>query len=169
MSTEYVITVDPKKCVACYGCFVACKEERGMPLGKQLLRVEKRWQGEGLQARCFYAPVMCMHCTEPACVPACPQKAISKDDTTGLVSIDEKKCIACEKCQVACPYHVPVIMDNKAHKCDLCAGRLDMDKDQPPCVLTCTTQAIHLTKLDEKAKKAACDALQSFCDQPTFG
>ena len=44
----------------------------------------------------------CTHCG--ACVAQCLPKALSVDSTTGEVSYDCEKCIACELCIPACPF-----------------------------------------------------------------
>ncbi|MDP2662674.1 MAG: hypothetical protein Q8R28_18300, partial [Dehalococcoidia bacterium] len=49
----------------------------------------------------------------------------------------------CGDCLHACPYGALVLdAESIAHKCDLCASRLDRGLE-PSCVISCPTRAIH--------------------------
>src|SRR5690606_29303331 len=52
----------------------------------------------------FYLPRICNHCTNPACLAACPRKAIEKREEDGIVLINEDRCKGYRFCQEACPY-----------------------------------------------------------------
>jgi len=101
-------------------------------------------------------PVICRHCEEPPCIPACPVDAISKHKETGLVRIDSNTCIGCKLCVEACPYGGPVgipveVKNSKGSYstkviCDLCDG-------QPSCVESCPTGALQFISRDEANKK----------------
>ncbi len=52
----------------------------------------------------FYLARICNHCTYPACLAACPRKAIYKRPEDGIVLIDQKECRGYRKCMEACPY-----------------------------------------------------------------
>ena len=52
----------------------------------------------------FYLARICMHCTYPACVAACPRKAIYKRKEDGIVLIDQERCRGYRECVRACPY-----------------------------------------------------------------
>ena len=72
-------------------------------------------------------PVFCHVCDDPKpCVAACPQKppAIFVDEKTGVLKVDEERCLGfeCAKCAKACPakairFHP---QKNYALVCDLC-------------------------------------------------
>ena len=47
---------------------------------------------------------ICNHCTYPACLAACPRKAIYKREEDGIVIIDQERCRGYRKCVEACPY-----------------------------------------------------------------
>jgi len=68
---------------------------------------------------------------------ACPEKAISQDPISGVVSIDETRCSGCGECMEACPYGAMALHPDTgiAMKCDLCGGN-------PECVLHCPFGAI---------------------------
>jgi len=52
----------------------------------------------------FYLARICMHCTYPACLAACPRKAIYKRKEDGIVLIDQQRCRGYRECVRACPY-----------------------------------------------------------------
>ena len=52
----------------------------------------------------FYLARICNHCSYPACLAACPRKAIYKRPEDGIVLIDQKECRGYRKCVEACPY-----------------------------------------------------------------
>jgi nitrate reductase beta subunit len=56
------------------------------------------------QAWFFYLMRICNHCTYPACLAACPRKAIYKREEDGIVLIDQERCRGYRKCVQACPY-----------------------------------------------------------------
>ncbi|MCS6844446.1 MAG: nitrate oxidoreductase subunit beta [Caldilineales bacterium] len=56
------------------------------------------------QAWFFYLMRICNHCTYPACLAACPRKAIYKREEDGIVLIDQARCRGYRKCVEACPY-----------------------------------------------------------------
>jgi Fe-S-cluster-containing hydrogenase component 2 len=86
---------------------------------------------------------VCLQCTSAAegaaaeapCIEACPKEAMSRDERTGAVLIDDKTCIGCMLCQKACPWDAPQPHPERrlAIKCDLCAGR----EEGPICVQMC--------------------------------
>jgi carbon-monoxide dehydrogenase iron sulfur subunit len=89
----------------------------------------------------------CRHCEEPACLLACKNGSLYKNDL-GHVLVDEKKCVGCWMCMMACPYgaisrnptkkNMPGVASNGInHHCDLCPER-----DTPACVFICPTKAI---------------------------
>ncbi|MEE9604013.1 MAG: 4Fe-4S dicluster domain-containing protein, partial [Candidatus Scalindua sp.] len=56
----------------------------------------------------FYLQRICNHCTYPACLAACPRKAIYKRKEDGIVLIDQKRCRGYRKCVEQCPYKKPM-------------------------------------------------------------
>jgi carbon-monoxide dehydrogenase iron sulfur subunit len=91
--------------------------------------------------------IRCLHCDEPQCVYSCLTGALSKDPQSGVVSVDENKCIGCWTCTVACPYGA-IVRDqtNKIIiKCDLCR-----DEDAPGCVANCPNEALILIETEDE-------------------
>ncbi len=96
----------------------------------------------------------CNHCSDPACVKACPTGAHHKRTEDGLVVINTDKCIGCGNCAKACPYGAPEL-DEKAHKmtkCDACLNRLEQGL-QPICVEACPQRALEFGDIEELRKK----------------
>ena len=87
----------------------------------------------------------CMHCLDPACVAACPFKALWKNDGNGVVDWEPSRCIGCRYCEIACPYHVPKFewdrINPKIVKCELCRPRLAKGYE-PACTSVCPTHAV---------------------------
>ena len=109
-ATRLGMVVDLDKCMGCWTCAVACKQENNVPEGMFYLRV-LTVGGDNIDvpAGTFpnlslaYQTTNCFHCDNPPCVKACPVQATYKQDN-GLVAIDYDRCIGCRYCMVACPY-----------------------------------------------------------------
>lgn len=112
-----------------------------------------------------------MHCIDPACVSVCPSGALSVDDETGFVSVQDDKCIGCRYCSSACPFDVPRYYGAKGaiNKCTACLDRIKNGKtpsinegtnttskqfNVPACVHTCPPGALEFGPRDEMIEKA---------------
>lgn len=75
----------------------------------------------------FYLPRICNHCTHPACLEACPRKAIYKRQEDGIVLIDQERCQGYRYCIKACPYKKIYFNEvtGKSQKCIFCYPRLE--------------------------------------------
>ena len=75
----------------------------------------------------FYLPRICNHCTYPACLEACPRKAIYKREEDGIVVIDQDRCQGYRYCIKACPYKKIYFNEvtGKSEKCIFCYPRLE--------------------------------------------
>ncbi len=75
----------------------------------------------------FYLARLCNHCTYPACVAACPRKAIYKRPEDGIVLVDQKRCRGYRKCVEACPYKKPMFRTTTgvSEKCIACFPRVE--------------------------------------------
>ena len=91
----------------------------------------------------YHLSIACNHCDDPACTHVCPTGAMHKDADTGIVSVNQKVCIGCGYCTMACPYHAPSISDttNTSAKCDGCKDRVAAGK-RPICVEACPLRAL---------------------------
>lgn len=75
----------------------------------------------------FYLQRLCNHCTYPACLAACPRKAIYKRPEDGIVLIDQSRCRGYRKCVEACPYKKPMYRSTTrvSEKCLGCYPRVE--------------------------------------------
>jgi formate dehydrogenase beta subunit len=149
---------DATLCIGCKACVVACSEANDLPRDVSLDGLHQA--PEDLNAFTkniikLYKPtnsspdsfvkLQCMHCLDPACVTACPFKALWKNDGNGLVAWEPSRCIGCRYCEIACPYHVPKFewdrINPKIVKCELCQPRLAKGYE-PACTSVCPTHAV---------------------------
>lgn len=170
------VTVDPKLCIGCKTCEIACVLAH---IGEQVGAIDpeefhpriKVIKGDDISGA-----VMCRQCEDAPCVNACPNGAIVR----GKDSIDvlQEKCIGCKTCVLVCPYGAMTVNMRKvpryvgdqqmgftykaeAHKCDLCQGR----SKGPACVETCPTNALRIMgpqdmlKIQQDRQKAALAAM----------
>jgi anaerobic dimethyl sulfoxide reductase subunit B (iron-sulfur subunit) len=143
MPDSYAFAHDPKRCLKCYSCEVACKQWKGIAPGMfKLRRVYETTSGAFPQVTRTFHSVGCQHCPEPPCVAACPPGAISKRVEDGVVVVDGAKCDGCRKCLEACPFGVPQFdQDDILQLCDLCLDRLAQGA-RPICSDVCPTGAL---------------------------
>lgn len=106
--------------------------------------------GEFPNAYMFYLPRLCNHCTEPACLEACPNDAIFKREEDGLVLRDEDRCRGAQMCRRACPYKKIYFnrMRNVSQHCIGCFPRID-EGVAPACVRQCPGRAAFVGFLDD--------------------
>ncbi|MBI2060960.1 MAG: 4Fe-4S dicluster domain-containing protein [Nitrospirae bacterium] len=113
---------------------------------------EDQGAGEYPNSYYFYLPRLCNHCTRPACLEACPRKAIVKNEENGTVLIDEDKCHGYRFCMEACPYKRIYFNPKRfiGQKCILCFPRVEKGV-APGCVRMCPGRARHFGYLDDEA------------------
>jgi nitrate reductase / nitrite oxidoreductase, beta subunit len=110
----------------------------------------------------FYLPRICNHCSNPACVAACPSGAIYKRGEDGIVLINQNKCRAWRLCVTACPYKKVYFNWNKgkSEKCILCYPRVETGQ-APACMHSCVGRLRYLGVLlydaDRINEIASCD------------
>lgn len=153
--------VDSQKCTGCKTCQVACKDLHNHSVDVNFRRVYEYaggdWVQEGKTWRndvfAYYLSIACNHCEDPACARVCPSGAMHKQEN-GLVIVDEKICIGCKSCIMACPYGAPQFDVNKGHvvKCDACQDRVAEGK-KPVCVESCPMRALDFDEVEELKRK----------------
>jgi formate dehydrogenase iron-sulfur subunit len=165
--------IDTTKCTGCRGCQVACKQWNQLKAEKTTFfsgegyqnpplmseftftRIKFRdYQKDGQNEFAFYKE-MCMHCNDPACASVCPVGAFKKS-SLGPVIYDDKKCIGCRFCMIACPFGIPKYEWSKAfplvRKCTGCYSRIK-EGLEPACATACPTAITYGTR-DEMLKEA---------------
>ena len=144
------VSVDPGKCIGCGICEYACTVEKGEGIWNPLrsrIRVVR-------MAPVFNFALTCRGCQDARCVKACPERALSQSESTGLLIIDENKCKGCDWCVQACEHGGITIHSEtgKAIACNLCEG-------EPKCIESCPEEALEIVESDEAAEKRFNDAL----------
>ena len=164
------IFFDKDRCVGCYACVIACKMKHyappypaappeGDPQGLSPLNVHHHGPFiKGDRVFQFFQPLSCMHCQDAPCIDACPTVAILRDSETGIVLVDQERCIGCKFCLWACPYGAPHFDgEGKMVKCDMCIERLSQGR-QAACEAVCIARAIIVDNPEKiaqiQAKKA---------------
>lgn len=149
---KYKIVFDSKKCVACSICTVACKQENSLPVGVSRIRPATVGpKEEGGELLIDFSLSRCFHCGRAPCIPACPQKAISKRED-GIILLNRELCDGCidgpKKCIEACPFRAPEVnpVDGKVEICTLCFHRIEQGLD-PACVKHCISGALSFQRL----------------------
>lgn len=134
---EYKLLIDPRVCVGCRLCELACSvyHEKEYNPTRSRIRVLKD-EKLGLDV-----PVTCLHCDPAYCIKACPTGALVRDEKTGAVILKTENCITCGLCISICPFGAPSFDSGSSRviKCDLCDG-------DPRCVKFCGTKAITYDK-----------------------
>ncbi len=98
----------------------------------------------------FYLPRICNHCTNPACLQACPRKAIYKRQEDGIVLIDQSRCRGYQHCIAACPYKKIYFnpLFNRSEKCIFCFPRVEQGLP-PACARQCVGRIRFVGYLDD--------------------
>ena len=174
--TRYGMVIDTKRCVGCNACSVNCKITNNLPETNWWTRVLTEGGDEiDTPAGVFpdvsmrYITVGCQHCENPACLEVCPTGATTKDEETGIVSVDSELCIGCESCIKACPYEgvrtlikspeyyldvvvgeydAPPHKGGTVEKCTFCKNLIDRG-DVPACMQLCPGRARYWGDLDD--------------------
>jgi carbon-monoxide dehydrogenase iron sulfur subunit len=150
------VFIDVERCMGCKSCEIACAVGHSIskdlfgallekPVPRKRIHVEKALQ--------FSYPARCMHCSDAACITACPSGAMHRDADTGGVALNEDRCMGCWMCAMVCSFGaISAAPDKKTVlKCDLCKSRLAEGKP-PACVESCPTKALLFIEPDELSK-----------------
>jgi len=131
--SEKVLVCNSDKCVGCRICEQWCSMEHF----KVVNPVKARIRVIRVHETAKDVPLACTQCDPAPCLKSCPIDAISRDEATGALLVDNDKCIGCQKCIKVCPNGAVSILKEtkKALICDLCKG-------EPVCVKVCPEGAV---------------------------
>lgn len=141
------VGVDFEKCTGCRVCELVCALHKENSFDPKLSRIKVLRLHQLVNL-----PVACRLCEDAPCVRACPRDALTQDEETGVISVDDSKCDMCGWCIEACKYGAMFLSENKktVKVCDLCEGK-------PQCVEWCPEGALSLMtqeEFEEKTRKA---------------
>ena len=147
--TRYGMLINTKKCVGCYACRMACQMINKLEPEEAFISYKEIEQGTYPSVYAETVPVQCMHCENAPCQQVCPTHATYTTDS-GVVLVDEEKCIGCKYCMAACPYGVRIQIEKTGviEKCRFCW--YEGEPGNPPaCVGTCISCARIFGDLDD--------------------
>ena len=115
-----------------------------------------RWDGRGVNPTLsrikiisrpdngVFVPKVCRFCRKPSCVSSCPKEALSQEEETGIIIVDEDRCDGCGLCVEACAFGGISFHPgkNRAMTCDMCGG-------DPLCVKYCMNGTLLFLRPDE--------------------
>jgi len=150
------IYVREEYCVGCRLCEIHCivahskyKNDIVKAFKKDPVRPISRVLVEENQPISF--AVQCRHCEDAPCTKACITGAMQKDPETGVVTVDQERCVGCWTCILVCPYGA-IQRDEQgksiASKCDLCIERGTV----PACVENCPNNALVFENRDSQSQ-----------------
>lgn len=135
VKSEYALIIDLNECTGCGACVEACNQRNNLPEGKSFIhRIRK---GEEVEGGCWCLPVQCQHCQDAPCEKVCPAGA-TYHHPSGVVLVNEKTCVGCKYCALACPYEARIYDEHSGvvNKCWLCLDWV-LGGGQPACVQAC--------------------------------
>jgi nitrate reductase beta subunit len=105
----------------------------------------------------YYLARLCNHCSYPACLAACPRRAIYKRPEDGIVLIDQAECRGYRKCIEACPYKKVMYRSTTrtSEKCIACYPRIegsDPESDGVPMETRCMAACIGQVRMQGLVK-----------------
>lgn len=161
---RYGIAINSARCMACYACFMACKDEhcgwdtalsKAQPhMGQYWMNIVEWERGDSeRRIKTATVPTPCSHCDNPACMAAAKDGAVYKRPD-GVVIIDPEKAVGQKAIADACPVHAVYWNEELQlpQKCTMCAELLDDPEypgKEPRCVEACPNQALIFGDLDD--------------------
>lgn len=148
---RYGMLINTKKCVGCYACRIACQMKNHLEPTEAFIHYEERETGEYPSVYSEIIPLQCQHCEDAPCAAVCPTHATYITDS-GVVLVDENKCIGCKYCMAACPYQVRVHNHETGtvDKCRFCTvSAAETGTKMSTCVEACLTGARLFGDLDD--------------------
>lgn len=163
---KYAMAIDLSKCIGCYNCQVACKDEHvynAFPpiaaeqpnFGQFWMSIEEREQVRNpSHIKVTYIPKPCQHCDDAPCIKAAKDGAIYKRED-GIVIIDPEKAVGQKELVSSCPYGSIYLNEEKGlpQKCTFCAHLLDDNWAEPRCAQSCPTSCMYFGDVENPESK----------------
>ncbi len=139
VKAEYSLIIDLNRCTGCGACEQACNQRNNLPEGKSFIRRLRKQEVD--ETHCWCLPVQCQHCQDAPCAEVCPTSA-TYHHPSGVVLVNDKTCVGCKYCAVACPYDARTYDEHTGvvNKCWLCLDWV-LGGGQPACVQACVPGA----------------------------
>jgi len=147
------LVVDVAKCVGCFNCMVACKDEHvgnsWLPYTDEQQKHDQKWinpvrheRGAAPFTEICFVTELCQHCGDAPCEKAATDAVKRRPD--GIVLLDAEKARGNRKLVDACPFG-QILWNEElgtAQKCTMCAHLLDDGWSEPRCVQACPLRAL---------------------------
>jgi len=135
-----ILKINYEKCTGCRACEMVCSLAHTGECSDRKSNIHNINMNDEA-----FLSIACFQCEDAPCAKVCPMDAIEKDPNTGVVSVDEDKCVGCKLCVLACPFGNMAFSAEKHRpaKCDLCGG-------DPLCAFYCSPGAITLVDVDDE-------------------
>jgi tetrathionate reductase subunit B len=157
--------VDVTKCVGCYNCVLACKDEHveneWLPYTKSQPHEKTFWMRQQEiergsikdripKIKMNWVAHTCMQCEDPPCAKAATNNAVYKM-SDGTVVIDPIRSVGQQQLVASCPYGAIYWNQdlNIPQKCTWCHHLLDQGRTNPRCVDACPADALVFGEYDE--------------------
>ena len=155
------LVIDLEKCVGCFNCMVACKDEHvgnsWLPYTDEQQKHDQKWinpekheRGKAPFTEMFFVTKPCQHCGNAPCAIEAPDAVTRRPD--GVVMLNTEKAKGNKELINACPYGMISWNEERqtAQKCTMCAHLLDDGWQEPRCVQACPLRALSLVKCDDE-------------------
>jgi len=164
---EFGFVIDTSRCMACYNCFMACKDEHcgfATPIsaaqphtGQFWMRIREWERGDdNRRVKTATVAIPCAHCKDAPCAAAAKDGAVYRR-ADGIVIIDPVKAKGQNAIVDACP--LGAVFWNEElqlpQKCTFCAHLLDEGYSQPRCSEACPNGALIFGDLSDPRSAAS--------------
>jgi Fe-S-cluster-containing dehydrogenase component len=143
--SPYALIIDTTRCIGCGACVEACNLRNNLPKDQSYIHGLVK----GDEHVTWFLMVQCQHCANPLCATVCPTNATYVRED-GVVLINEKLCVGCKYCIMACPYQARIFDEERgvADKCWLCLDWV-LGGGVPACVQACIPGARIFGRTDD--------------------
>ena len=154
MPRKFIVN-DPEKCTGCRICEMVCSAEKEGEFNPLLSRIRTVELGVVLNAA-----VVCRLCETPTCVRSCPRKALTAEEGSGRIMVDERRCNGCGWCIEACEFGALALHPERkvVFVCDLC-------EKEPKCVDLCPKDALELRTTEEVTQRIREKAVRKLLEE----